>query len=270
MARGLGRYLLQRSSDVLNHLGLRDRWGSTTATLTVIHPDDVFLVSMPRSGSNWVRLMLASLKAPDARIHFGNVNDFIPTLHSWTPCDVDALPRPRIIKTHYAAYRRYPRFLAVVRDPRDVMVSMYHFYISTRYFDHDLPFARFIRSGYARWPLDWSRHTRRALAIAERDPGRALVVRYEDLRGDPTGTLVRLARHVRLDPITAAVERAVAECSWDKLRAMEGDHKPRSDFRGRFFRDGSVGQWSAWFDDRDMRWFLRQHAPTMQRLGYLA
>ncbi|MFM8792160.1 MAG: sulfotransferase domain-containing protein, partial [Solirubrobacterales bacterium] len=152
MSRGLGRYLLQRSSDVLNHLGIRDRWGSTTARLTVIHPDDTVLVSMPRSGSNWVRLMLAHLKAPGEDIHFGTINDFVPTLHSWTPCDIDALPRPRIIKTHYAAYRRYPRFLAVVRDPRDVMVSMYHFYISTRYFDSDLPFPRFLRSGYARWP----------------------------------------------------------------------------------------------------------------------
>jgi len=265
----LGRYLLQRGCDVLNHLGIRDRWGSTTAKLTVIHPDDTFLVSMPRSGSNWVRFMFAHLKAPGERIHFGNINDIVPTLHSWTPCDVDACSRPRIIKTHYAAYGRYPRFLAVVRDPRDVMVSMYHFYISTRFFDENLPFSRFLRSGYARWPLDWSRHTRRALAIAERDPARALVVRYEDLRGDAAGTLTRIARHVRLDPTEADVQRAVAACTWENLRAMEGDHKPRSDFRGRFFRAGSVGQWSAWFDDRDRRWFLRRHGPTMRHLGYL-
>lgn len=197
MGESLGDYLLRRGADVLNHLGIRDRWGSRTATLTAIHDDDVFLVSMPRSGSNWVRLMLAHLKAPGVSIDFRNVNSIVPTLHSWTPCDIDAIARPRIIKTHYAAYARYPRFLAVVRDPRDVMVSMYHFYVSTRYFDYDMPFSRFLRSGYARWPLDWSRHSRRALAIAERAPRRGLVVRYERLRAAPAADARRHRRTLR-------------------------------------------------------------------------
>ena len=210
-----------------------------------------------------------SIKAPGECLHFGNINAVLPTLHSWTPCDVDALPRPRIIKTHYAAYRRYPRFLAVVRDPRDVMVSMYHFYVSTRYFDYDLPFSKFLRSGYLCWPLDGSRHTERALKIARRDPARALVVRFEDLRRDPAGWLARMARHVLLEPTAGEIDRAVGACSWEKLQGMEGEHKPRSDFRGQFFRDGSVGQWAAWFDDSDMRWFLRRHGSTMGQLGYL-
>lgn len=52
MIRAMGSHVLRRACDVLNHLGIRDRWGSATVTLTAIHPDDVFLVSMPRSGGN--------------------------------------------------------------------------------------------------------------------------------------------------------------------------------------------------------------------------
>lgn len=269
MARRIWQKIRRRTCDMLNHLGLCDRWGTETARLSVIHPDDSFLVSMPRSGSNWVRLMLAHLKMPGEQIHFGNVNNVIPTLHSWTPIDIDALPGPRIIKTHFAAFHRYPRFLNIVRDPRDVMVSIYHFYISTGYFNSDLPFSQFLRSGYARWPTNWSRHARRALAIAEIHPERALVIRYEDLRVDPAAMLRRMAKHLDLDHPDEQIIRAVAECTWNKLREMEGDHKPRSDFRGRFFRDGSVGQWTAWFGDDDIRWFLRKHGPMMSRLGYL-
>ena len=66
-----------------------------------------------------------------------------------------------------------------------------------------------------------------------------------------------------------AIELAVAQCTIEKLRMMEREHRFRPDFRGSFFRSGTTGQWPEWFDDKDMRWFLRRHGRAMRRLGYL-
>lgn len=255
--------------DVLNRLGIRDRWEPGSAQLTRIHDDDIFLVSVPRSGSNWTRLLLAYLKAPGQSITFDNVDRLIPSLHSSKAVHVDAVPRPRIVKTHFAAYARYPRFLYVARDPRDVMVSWYQFLVSIRQIEATYSFSRFIRSNKSRWPLDWHRHVNRALDIAERESDRAFVVQYERLKTDTHRLLGEMADFCGLDASPSAIDYAIAQCAIDKLRKMEEEHKPRPDFRGSFFRSGETRQWPEWFDDQDLRWFQRRNGQAMERLGYL-
>ena len=50
--------------------------GTRTPTIQ-IRPDDVFIVSYPKSGNTWVRFILANLLAPGERITFRNIDNYV-------------------------------------------------------------------------------------------------------------------------------------------------------------------------------------------------
>src|SRR6266581_956224 len=48
-----------------------------------IRPDDVFIVSYPRSGNTWVRFLIANLLAPDDKITFRNIENYVPSIYKF-------------------------------------------------------------------------------------------------------------------------------------------------------------------------------------------
>src|SRR5207253_8791643 len=83
-----------------------------------IRPDDVFIVSYPRSGNTWVRCLMANLLAPDEKITFRNIENYVPSVYK--SADVlDARAGRRDIKSHNTRYALYPTLIYVYRDGRD-------------------------------------------------------------------------------------------------------------------------------------------------------
>ncbi|MFY9661106.1 MAG: sulfotransferase domain-containing protein, partial [Terriglobales bacterium] len=66
----------------------------------VILPDDIFLVSFPKSGNTWTRFLLANLRFPGEPATWANIDRLIPDPMGTTKRDFDRMPRPRIIKSH--------------------------------------------------------------------------------------------------------------------------------------------------------------------------
>ncbi len=40
----------------------------------LVYPDDVFIVSYPKSGNTWTRFLIANLLHPEIQTDFGNIN----------------------------------------------------------------------------------------------------------------------------------------------------------------------------------------------------
>ncbi|HEV8516598.1 MAG TPA: sulfotransferase [Candidatus Limnocylindrales bacterium] len=82
-------------------------------------------------------------------------------------------------------------FVYMVRDPRDVAISMYHYR------------PRFPRRRIARdvtWvTLNWRESVRVARGVAARDPGRFFLVRYETLVDRPRETIAELCGQLGLE-----------------------------------------------------------------------
>ena len=94
----------------------------------LLREDDIWLASYPRSGSHFARFILVSAR------HFIQYGTFpedlsgmktIPDIHGGRLEFAEG--PPRIIKTHFPFDPRYRHVIHLVRDPRDVVISYFHY-----------------------------------------------------------------------------------------------------------------------------------------------
>src|SRR5215831_8538045 len=65
-----------------------------------VFPDDIYLVSYPRSGNTWTRFLVGNLLNPDQPVTFANIEGRIPEIYFGPDRILRHLPRPRVLKSH--------------------------------------------------------------------------------------------------------------------------------------------------------------------------
>ena len=152
-----------------------------------IFPDDVFLVSYPKSGNTWTRFLIANLVYPEKHPDFANINELIPDPEGISKRHLEQLPRPRYLKSHQYFDPRYPKIIHIVRDPRDVVLSEYYFDIKRRAIPDDFPLDKFVSrfvSGELNHPYGtWAENTATWFYTRGQSP-RLLLVTYEALQSE--------------------------------------------------------------------------------------
>lgn len=208
---------------------------------------DVYLISYPKCGRTWLRLMVGKIIAT----HFHLPDDEAIILLRWkrrvhpqvehitvVHDDRPMLKTPNELETTKKRYAG-KKVIFLVRDPRDVVVSSY-FELKHRsklfsknpddnqsnLINDDM--QEFIfqkRSGIdtiIRYYNIWAenRHIPRSF----------LLVRYEDLRADPHVQLRRIMDFLGLKEISfEAIDEAVKYASFDNMRKMEMEEKYKSE-----------------------------------------
>jgi len=104
-----------------------------------VFPDDVFLVSYPRSGNTWTRFLLGNLLWQNDPVTFLNIESRIPEIYFNPDRFMRALQRPRLLKSHESFQPHYPHVIYIVRDPRDVAISFYHHNVKAGIFPTTTP-----------------------------------------------------------------------------------------------------------------------------------
>jgi len=127
-----------------------------------VYPDDTFLVSYPKSGSTWARFLVAALANPEETVSFLNIDRLLPSISSRSKRDLRNQPRPRLIKSHEYFDARYQNVIYVVRDPRDVVLSQYRFFLKRGAIDDGYALDRFVNrflagslNDYGSWGKTW-------------------------------------------------------------------------------------------------------------------
>jgi len=161
-------------------------------------PDDIFIVTYPRSGTTWMQMILYQLTS-NGEMNFVHISEVVPWFEqsSIDKRDLNALPSPRIFKSHLPyngklfSIPKGCKYIYLVRNGKDVAVSYYHFYTSHLGFKGTFPefFERFIR-GKVQYG-SWFKHV--AGWMAHKDDPNVLVIRYEDLINDLAGSVQKIA-----------------------------------------------------------------------------
>ena len=226
-------------------------WGVSVRRLESNH---VICAFYPKTGSTWVRIFMYNLlsaeqKQKDEGFNFDEVDSSMPEwghvsfLHQWPfqncPC---------LIKSHrpYNWFFRKNRVALFIREPRDVMVSYWHYAKAKK----ELNFEGSLKD----LVYDPEKGLRNYMSFYRSWKDRAgILIRYEDLRANPHETFKRFIDFIGVDATSQQIQQALEASSLEKTRTAQeqSSSKFRSTFKGEyaFARKGSTGEGMMQFDE---------------------
>lgn len=162
---------------------------------------DIFINSYPKSGTTWLQQIVHGLRSR-GDMRFEEITAVVPWLETALDMGIDIhgeqFADPRAYKIHLplTMVPKGGKTITVVRDPKDVVVSQYHFW-SGWFFEagsvttSEIVDVMFVpRTGpFNYWDhlLDW---------WSQRDSENLLVLCYEQMKEDFPATLERIARFI--------------------------------------------------------------------------
>jgi hypothetical protein len=238
-------------------------------------PDDLFIVTYPKSGTTWLQMIVYQLTA-DGAMDFTHIYEVSPYL------DEIMIPQgrkisdlrgtPRVVKSHlrYHDIPRGPgRYIYGIRNGLDVAVSSHHqirnWVPAYRQCSQGEFFSRFLAG---RIPFgNWFEHV--AEWLRNEDRLNVLVVSYEELSADLEAGVKRIADFcgITIDP--AAMPRILERCSFAFMR----EHKAKFSIRlpkpadPDIVRQGQVGGWREELDARAASEFQEACDRRLRDLG---
>ncbi|MGA2425211.1 MAG: sulfotransferase domain-containing protein [Terriglobales bacterium] len=242
-----------------------------------VFPDDVFLVSYPKSGNTWTRFLIANLVYPEKNPDFSNINDLLPDPEAMSVRDLERAPRPRILKSHQYFDPRYPKVIYIVRDPRDVVLSEYYFDIKRRAIADYYPLPQFV-SRFVRGELNHAYGTWGENAASwfytRRGDSRFLLVKYEALQSQAMEEMERIAGFLGISAAPERLAFAIEQSSADRMRELEkkqghlwsSTRETRKD--KPFVRSAKSGGWKAELSESSVAEIESAWGGLMREIGY--
>lgn len=222
-----------------------------------IRSEDIIITSFPKSGNTWVRFFLCNIISlrewGGETVTFPKLDATMPELGvsnllmSW-PHDTI----PRVVKTHKPRWPifRGNRVILLVRDPRDVMVSYYHFETGKRNGQFSGSFSEFIR--HPKFGVEaWCRH------YASWRTQATVVLTYAELKKDDVETFDRMLETIGVSLSRTLIRQAAERSRFEKIQEVEekegvrenSDHFEEGE---QFTRKGETGQWDEYFNTTDL------------------
>lgn len=232
-----------------------------------LRPDDIFIVTCPRSGTTWVQNILYQLTTD------GDLDSFV--LDEFSPYfeypydaerDYEALPSPRCFKSHlsYRYMVKGPgKYIYVARDGRDVAVSYFHSHVRDKQMTFSQYFDRFL-NGKTDWLGGWFDHVRGW--YEHKDDPNVLFLRYEDLKGDLAGTVKRIIDFCGFEIEAERLPAILERCSFDFMKEHQIRFTPGF-VPDSHIRKGQVGGWAEHVSVEQNTRYLQQAENKLGRLG---
>lgn len=214
----------RRAPAALRHswLGLRRSRAGVWVAHRRIGGADVTLASYPRSGNSWLRFVLAELLARGASWRL--MEETIPYVRGLRGSGPRlASAGGRLWKSHEPYRDEYRRAIYLLRDPRAVLVSRWHFHC---WLYGSLPFERYVETDADSRFGSWSDHVEGWIGAARRSHTEIELLGFEAALAEPAPALRRCCRLIGIerddDTLVTAAERA----SKERMHAAERSAYP--------------------------------------------
>jgi hypothetical protein len=253
-------------------------------------PQDVFVMTYAKSGTNWMMQIAHQLiyhgkgeydhlhnvvPWPDTAIMPGFMKKYAIPLEEATHWK-QSPEQKRVIKTHFnwdlLPHSNDARYIAVIRDPKDVFVSNYVF-VRDGVYGRAMPTVDTWFDLYmsASFPLGGSWAVNTAGYWAERHRPNVLVVSFKSMKCDLRGTVVKVADFLNIRASDALVNEVCRLSSFDYMKQNDDKYaigqvvpwrKP-----GSMIRTGRQGGSSELLSPERQRQVDRHFMAELQQLG---
>jgi len=264
--------LLRELIDILTDIASSNDFIRIAYLDFVPRPDDIFIVTYPRSGTTWMQMILYQL-ATDGNMDFPHIAQVCPWFdrsimyNIMDGSDFEKLPSPRIFKSHLS-YKRIPKgsckYIYVARDGQDVAVSYFHFYNSHLNFKGTFSefFDKYFMRGKVQFGLwfthvaQWQKH--------ENYPN-VLFLKYEDLVNDFKGTLQKIINFCGFQIEDERLPEIMERCSYafmkkyeDKFDHISGMIWEKGYKQNSFIRKGQAGSGKEYLTNQQKDQFIKE------------
>nr|XP_043609905.1 cytosolic sulfotransferase 5-like [Erigeron canadensis] len=234
-------------------------------------PTDIYVVTLPKCGTTWIKALVFAIvnrnryKNNSNSTHpllMANPHNCVPFIETEfyknKPTYVDGYS-PRLFGTH-TPYTSLPRSIIdsgcrivyMCRNPKDVLVSLFHFVNKVRDKSRGLmtfeeAFELF-RKGAMPYGPYWD-HVKGYYDTSLEHPTRVLFLTYEGLKTETADHVKRLAMFLGY-PFTeeeeaqGSAEEIVRLCSFENLKEVDKHGSFQGVPNEAFFREGKVGDWA--------------------------
>ncbi|XP_010221209.1 PREDICTED: amine sulfotransferase-like [Tinamus guttatus] len=224
-----------------------------------IRDSDVFLVTFPKSGTVWTQNILSLIIHEGHRNGTENIEnmDRMPWLeYNVKNMDYTSLPSPRVFATHLPYYltprdlrNKRARVIYVTRNPKDILVSYFHFSKIIAALEEVSDFSLFMERFLAGQVPGgkWLDHVTGWYSHAE--DFNILFLTYEEMKKDLRSAVLKICDFLGRKLSEKEVESVVRQATFENMKK-----DPRANYEilsenlqvnkeGHFLRKGTVGDW---------------------------
>jgi hypothetical protein len=232
---------------------------------------DVFVASYSRSGNTMLRFILGEILS-GVPSSFETIQRIVPEMGLQGNAVAIGPGGGRMIKTHEPYRREYRRAIYMIRDVRDVMLSCFSREIAMDVIhnpnldDYVRPFLQ----GKMQHFGSWQAHVDSWLNSPIAKSGELLVLRFEDMRRDPEGSVARCLEFLGKKADPTVIQTAIRNNSLERMRAKEDRSKlPKSPIEeGRQIGKGAIEGWRRKLTQRQLDIVDEFAGETLARLHY--
>ncbi|XP_075720364.1 amine sulfotransferase-like [Rhinoderma darwinii] len=228
-----------------------------------IRGDDVFMITYPKSGTIWTQHILSLIYSEGYRNGTEHIetSERVPwlefqSLNKDANYDPNNRPSPRLFASHLS-YKFVPqdlknrkaKILYVMRNPKDVIKSLYHFEAMATYAETSPDFEHFFQKF-----LDgdvfagrWFDHVRGW--YTHKDLLNILFIKYEDMIMDLRSVVKQMCTFLGTELDNESLDIVVKRATFDEMKKdplANKENLPEEFFDlkiGKFMRKGTIGDW---------------------------
>ncbi|XP_068161758.1 sulfotransferase 2B1-like [Antennarius striatus] len=247
-------------------------------------PDDIIIATYPKSGTTWMQEIVPLVMS-------GGDPASVETLPNWQRVPwlevqsaeliLEQMPSPRMFATHYqynmmptSFSEVKPKVIYVMRNPKDVFTSAFHYYGMASFTVPPGPQSDFLHKFLDGKVMfgSWFDHVKSWLNAEDKE--HIMYISYEEMKMDLKDSVSRISQFLEKSLDTEVVGKIANRCLFKNMKKNSMSNYssvPREimdQTKSEFLRKGIVGDWKNQLSAAEAEYFNAVYKDKMKDVKY--